>query len=380
MGDSDSPRKLRETVSRSYATENKVLDAIGEEADVRAKERRRKREEARALRLQEKLNQVEKEQRSKEDAEYRQALEVAKKRAQERRDKTHDTQLRTSEKCRCNQCALQDVTETLLEVDALCQTILKGPDSNNQSVQALYGRVRLLSSQLRDTLLHVNRLQNHKITVQYEREKQRDRYYDLEEELSEAKAEIRQYKDSLAAERASAASLNQRIATLEYEYNQLMEQNQQSNEQATLVNTDNSAITESNPIIGSLESEIEMLRLKNKQLSESLQSQATEELNKAKESQEEITLNVDGLDPQAAANRIRHLEKQSSRLKDELRELENLEEEQRSENKRLKREIRSLEADKESLEELIKAKDEQLKKLRDRRRLNLAALGKSDDS
>lgn len=31
MGDSDSPRKLRETVSRSYATENKVLDAIGEE-------------------------------------------------------------------------------------------------------------------------------------------------------------------------------------------------------------------------------------------------------------------------------------------------------------------------------------------------------------
>lgn len=59
-----------------------------------------------------------------------------------------------------------------------------------------------------------------------------------------------------------------------------MEQNQQSNEQATLVNTDNSAITESNPIIGSLESEIEMLRLKNKQLSESLQSQATEELNK----------------------------------------------------------------------------------------------------
>lgn len=37
-----------------------VLGTNGLQADVRAKERRRKREEARALRLQEKLNQVEK--------------------------------------------------------------------------------------------------------------------------------------------------------------------------------------------------------------------------------------------------------------------------------------------------------------------------------
>ena len=43
---------------------------------------------------------------------------------------------------------------------------------------------------------------------------------------------------------------------------------------------------------------------------------------------------------------------------------ETLEEEQRTENKKLKRQLRSVEAEKESLEELIKAKDEQLRKLR----------------
>ncbi|EGD72116.1 hypothetical protein PTSG_00133 [Salpingoeca rosetta] len=402
-----SARRVREGVSRSYATENKALDALGEEAEARARERRRKREEARALRLQQKLNEAAQEQRSKEDSEYRKALEDAKQKAKQRREKSQREQQRSSEK---------SVTETLEEVDDLCKTVLGGPDRDNESVLALHERVRLLASHLRDTLLHVNRLQNHKITVQYDREKLRDRINDLEEDLAEARVSIRQHKDAATAERAATSRQATRIAELKSELEEAISNNIKQGKQehsapedgggsrrgsATLSDGDNNdgvdgdKLPASNGpsshdaahaeetarlegVIAELRDEVQTLQDENEELKKALEGerQRRSSADNATEGEGDLdsSLDLTTTDPAAAANRIRHLERQNKRLKAELKELESMEEDQRSENKKLKRQMRNLEADKESLEELIKAKDEQLKKLRDRRRQHLGAL------
>eukprot|EP00055_Hartaetosiga_balthica_P012962 m.64665 g.64665 ORF g.64665 m.64665 type:complete len:457 (-) comp8121_c0_seq1:810-2180(-) len=451
-------RRVREGVSRSYATENSALDSLGDKAENEAAERRRKRQEARQLKLQEKLKEMQLEEQSREDEDYQTALQKAKKKAEMARE----------QRKREGQTGEKDVVAVLDEVSDLCATIEQGPDKDNTSVRALQARVELLSSHMKSTLLHINRLQTHKISAQYEREQLRDKVMTMDEVNAEGKVTIQKLKDQVISKESiirqkeqSLDEMGQKLEGLKEKFIILEQQNTQGSpleeeekgreeegkhggtEEPVITlpsnkvdadATDNKGSSDRIEVLETLLAdrniEIEKMRVhvaalqqSEKNLQGSLQSTKTDlalsrdEVIQLKRGIEELKASLaskpdakatgesghgenhiergdlgddhdDGdvsdedlnasielfaADVDAAKTRIRHLEKQNKKLRATVKEMEDADETNRSEVRKMKRELSKMQSDNEFLEQKLELKDAQIKKMRERRRQELGA-------
>eukprot|EP00045_Choanoeca_perplexa_P003038 m.28365 g.28365 ORF g.28365 m.28365 type:complete len:376 (+) comp11831_c0_seq3:195-1322(+) len=366
--DEATAHRRRRDVTRSHQTESKALDQMVDEEDAQSENSRR---EARALRLEARRKQFEEEERAKMHAKdyevYKVALDAAKERAAERRAKL-EKEAKSSTVSK-----EQDTTTVLEEVNDICQTIINGPDKDNQSVQMLYQRVLLLSSRLKSSLEMTSRHQTNRVHAQYERETLRDQLDESQEEIAKLQSQLRKAKDEKQAKLSDLSKSQRRVAELEAIVAST-ESGEGTGEGTGLV----AASSGSPGKTGQKNTELDVLQNTNAELTARVQA-LEEELVTAKSRgnggmELDASLDMTNVDPDVAGQRMKMLETQKKRLKQELSEAEEREDALRADKRKLAREVRRLEGDAAALQERINAKDEQLKKLRERRRMNVSLL------
>jgi len=232
-------------------------------------------------------------------------------------------------------------------------------------LRALQGMDGELETKYKDALLNIQKLQEHKVAVGYELEQFKDRSEDMQEDLAEAKAEIRQLKAQLrdaaagggsssaspagaAAAAAPAAMSAEGVAALK--------------EERDAFKTDNASLREN---VAALE---RMLAKCQADLVSKVAELATSSASSAASSAAApTTTNLTPAEPpadggdDAGATRLRE---QVKKLKAEKRELENKEDDLASQVRKLERESRRNEA---SLKAELDALREAYEKLRQRR-------------
>lgn len=365
----DKRRSRSSGVTRSYANEERTLDDLALEAEKRLAARRKARAEARTLRLQEKLQEYEESQEqarlindTREVEEAQRALEEVRARALERQKK---------EQAKSKEDQTATAQDLLEEVNAMTRLVAAGPDASNATVVSLLERLKTMQTQYRESLLHQNRLQNHKVRVAFELDRLQDRVDELDEEVRSLRLSVQKKSDMVSEAQFQAkkheATSGELAALLQVEKDKVAALEKK------LGGKDSSAESEvGSAEVKELRDEVASLKAQLAAAASAQSASPASGTGAQAEAVEVDDIDTTGLDP-VAASRMTRLAGQVKRLKEQLKESEENEDEAKKEARKVQRELRKAKEDIAELEVKYEAAQSQLKKIRDRRRRQMEA-------